>query len=152
MISQIAAGMTLLLLGAWSSEGSPTPEKTSQGVVESESLSSFNTVLGQKWIWTISSLDLRDQPTWDGPGSTAPPLSMERAVGIAHKELLRYVPSAETWTVREVDLRSLGHPRRWLYVIGWLPEGAAGDVFDVPVLMSGRPVQVTRDVETESNQ
>ena len=35
-------------------------------------------------------------------------------------------------------------PKTWFYVIGWLPDGADGDVFRIPVLMSGRVVPLTR--------
>jgi hypothetical protein len=77
---------------------------------------------------------------------------MEQAVDISRREIPRYFPDVPTWEVRGVSLQSLCCPRKWYYVIKWLPPSASGDALSIPVLLSGRALELIRNENSESQR
>src|SRR5207249_7415339 len=100
-----------------------TPLIQQVGQITRESVNAYTTVLGRRLTYSVSSESLPDEPTWAGPGAGPPPLSMEQAVEISRREVPRCFPGVPTWEVRSVSLHSLCCPRKWYYVVQWLPPG-----------------------------
>jgi len=101
--------------------------------------STCRTILGHGLTYSLENPDLAAEPVWEGPGTTPPPLDLQTAIELSRRELPEKVlPQAHDWTVQKTSIESICCPKRWFYVIGWLPKGESGRSLDVPVLMSGR--------------
>src|SRR5262245_2530924 len=62
---------------------------------------------GRNWSYTLSFDAFEGEPTWGGPGTGQPPLSMEEAIEITRHELPKYPPAGSNWTVVDAELDSL---------------------------------------------
>jgi len=91
----------------------------------------------------VCESDLDDAAHWADPESSPPPLDLGEAVRISRQELTRYFPDVETWDLEDIDLKSFNHGTKWFYVVSWRARDTIGDDLGIPVLMNGRPVQLT---------
>src|SRR5437867_6434954 len=131
--------------------GAMEPVDMTNGVI-SETVGFYSYVLGHSWAATIDSASLSSEPAWSGPGTVPPPLAMDMAVEISRHELVKYGSKAQAWKVARASLYSVCCPEKWFYVIGWLPPGSSGEPLEIPVLLSGKAVELVRHPENESEE
>jgi hypothetical protein len=122
-----------------------TPEVEQVGRVLSQSTSSFASVAGRRWTYSVSSDELASEPDWAGPSFGLPPLSLEDAVTIARHEIPKYIETSEDLKVVRIEIESLCCPERWFYVISFRTPQLGDDSLSIPVLMSGRAVELQPD-------
>ena len=91
--------------------------------------------------FTVCETKLKSEPEWNGPGSSPAPLSTDQAVSIARKEIGRY-SRVNDWQLAEVSIGrvSVGSVEKWMYFIKWRATMLHDLVLEIPVLMSGHPV------------
>lgn len=91
----------------------------------------------------VCDTTLQNEPKWEGPESSDPPLSIHEAVLISRKQLGCYEDPNLDWKVIESSLKQL-LPKKWVYLITWIAFNAHDykeRVLKIPVLMSGNPVK-----------
>ena len=142
-ITFLIIGLTLMSC----SRAELRPQIADPGTTVSESYSSFLSAGGQRWTYTVSSEYLASEPTWGGPGSGPAPLSLDDAVLIAKQEVHKYFPGSPEPKVAEVEMHSLCCPDRWFYVIGFGPLSRGEDLLAIPVLFSGKAIELTLETE-----
>lgn len=141
--------LTIFVLAAFAlAEGQTAPQPSSQQpgphlatVSETHNIS-FN-VLGKHYEISIDERLVSASPSWSRPSAKQPPLSVEKAIRISEKAVLKFVDDPKKWRVDTVALRSIGTHSKWYYLIRWYPEwnGYIGDGFEIAVLMNGAPVE-----------
>jgi len=110
------------------------------------STSTYMHLLEQGWEYSVSESDLADSPAWPDPFRDAVPLSVAQALSISRGEPVKYMPNVDTWDLAGIKLEPIGYESKWLYVVSWRPRGLKeGDNLDIPVLMSGRAIQLVRN-------
>ena len=142
----IIASTVLIALSACA-HAPQQPMANAGGQLARESLTIFSTVLGKHFTCEIAPELLPAEPTWLGPGSGPPPIAIDEAVALSRSDISRYFTYSDSWRLRSVELHTMCCPDRWYYLVNWLPVGATGDALGIPVLMSGRTIELTRDAQ-----
>jgi len=111
-----------------------------------ESSTTYCTIGGQSFEFSLSDSDLADSPRWANPKSEPPPMSIARAIQVSEPEVKRYVSGAGDWRLVGVELHTLGVAGKWYYVVSWRPSDPQyiGDNLPIPVLMNGTAVRGSR--------
>jgi hypothetical protein len=93
------------------------------------------------YVYHITDQDLQATPAWPADQDT-PPLSAQRAIDIASKQLAELLPNGKDWRLYEVTLRPIED--RWVYLVEFLEplRGNGGGQqlssgFEIVVLMNG---------------
>jgi hypothetical protein len=147
--------LTIVVIAMFTaSEGQTAPPNSQRPGLQFTTLSEthniFYNVLGKHYEISIDERLVSPSRSWSRPSATHPPLSVEKAIRISEKAVLKYVDDPRRWRVNTVALRSIGTESKWYYLISWYPQwsGYVGDGIEIAVLMNGVPVEPK--VESES--
>ena len=100
----------------------------------------FSNPLGKDLSYSIGIEDLINNPVWENPGHSPPPMPISVAIKISKYEIPKYCPNVEDWILEDIAIRTIGKTESWYYKISWRAKGSKGDDLGIPILMNGNPI------------
>lgn len=97
---------------------------------------------GKNYRYDLKMEDFDGTPKWE-PSSGNPPLSLEKAYGIATREFKELVGDQKPWSIFKIELVKLpGVSDAWYFQVNFFYTAgdSRGSTFDIIVRMDGKPI------------